>query len=94
MGHPDFRVAGRIFATLGHPRHGWGTVKLTPEQQELFVRARPRAFAPVTGAWGRTGYTSVRLRAASETAVSEALLLAWTNCAPQRIAAQLKRRSA
>src|SRR5947199_3289957 len=46
MGHPDFRVAGRIFATLGYPRSGWGMVKLTPEQQELFVRAQPAVFAP------------------------------------------------
>ncbi len=40
MNHPDFRVAGRIFATLDYPRRGWGMVKLTPEQQEFFVRAR------------------------------------------------------
>ena len=52
MGHPDFRVAGRIFATLGYPRSGWGMVKLTPEQQELFVRAQPAAF----GISLKTGY--------------------------------------
>src|SRR2546426_5700970 len=60
MGHPDFRVGGRIFATLGYPRSGWGMVKLTPEQQELFVRAQPLAFAPVKGAWGRAGATKDR----------------------------------
>src|SRR6266571_1731833 len=60
MGHPDFRVGGRIFATLGYPRSGWGMVKLTREQQELFVRAQPVAFAPVKGAWGRAGATNVR----------------------------------
>ena len=53
VGHPDFRVGGRIFATLGYPRSGWGMVKLTPEQQELFVRTRPAAFAPVKGGWGQ-----------------------------------------
>jgi hypothetical protein len=79
QGHPDFRVAGRIFATLGYPRSGWGMVKLTPEQQELFVRSQPAAFAPVTGAWGRAGSTSVRLRAAPKGAVREALLFAWRN---------------
>src|SRR3989454_6777840 len=67
MGHPDFRVAGRIFATLGYPRSGWGMVKLTPEQQELFVRAQPAAFAPVKGGWGRGGATNVRLRAEEHT---------------------------
>ena len=90
MGHPDFRVAGRIFATLGYPRPGWGTVKFTPEQQELFVRAWPAAFAPVSGAWGRAGYTSVRLRVARKGAVHKALVLAWRNCAPKRLAGQLK----
>ena len=83
MGHPDFRVAGRIFATLGYPRSGWGMVKLTPEQQELFVRSHTAAFAPVTGAWGRAGSTSVRLRAARQSAVREALLFAWRNRAPK-----------
>jgi hypothetical protein len=49
MGHPDFRVAGRIFATLGYPRSGWAMVKLTPEQQQLFVRVQPAVFPPVKG---------------------------------------------
>ena len=86
MGHPDFRVAGRIFATLGYPRSGWGMVKLTPDQQALFVRAQPRAFAPVKGAWGRAGATNVRLRAAKKGAVREALLIAWRNRALKRLA--------
>src|SRR5256886_1794150 len=86
MGHPDFRVAGRIFATLGYPRNGWGMVKLTPEQQELFVRAQPAVFAPVKGGWGRGGATNVRLRAARKGAVREALITAWRNRAPKRLA--------
>ena len=86
MGHPDFRVAGRIFATLGHPRSGWGMVKLTPEQQELFVRAQPVAFTPVKGGWGRGGATNVKLRTASKGAVREALITAWRNRAPKRLA--------
>src|SRR5437016_13516418 len=83
MGHPDFRVGGRIFATLGYPRSGWGMVKLTPEQQELFVRAQPVAFAPVKGAWGRAGATNVRLQAAKKAAVRVALVIAWRNRAPK-----------
>ncbi len=85
MGHPDFRVARRIFATLGYPRNGWGVVKLSPEQQELFVRAEPATFTPVKGAWGRAGSTSVRLRTARKPAVREALLLAWRNRAPKSL---------
>ncbi len=61
MGHPDFRVAGKIFAPLAWPANGWSMVKLTPEQQAMFVRAQPGAFVPVKGAWGRRGATNVRL---------------------------------
>jgi len=89
MGHPDFRVAGRIFATLGYPRSGWGMVKLTPEQQEFFVRAQPVAFTPVTGGWGRGGATNVKFRTASKCAVREALITAWRNRAPKRLAEQM-----
>ena len=85
MGHPDFRVGGKIFATLGHPRRGWAMVKLSREHQELFVRMQPAAFAPVNGAWGRAGATTVRLAEARKGAVQEALLLAWRGRAPKRL---------
>jgi len=88
MGHPDFRVSGRIFATLGYPGAGWGMVGLTPEQQELFVRAEPAAFAPAKGGWGRAGSTNVRLQKAKKAAVLEALTTAWRNRAPKRLAAE------
>lgn len=84
MGHADFRVGGKIFATLGYPRRGWAMVKLTPEHQELFVRTQPAAFAPVKGAWGLAGATTVRLAAARKGAVQEALLLAWSERAPKQ----------
>src|SRR5690242_12058499 len=89
MGHPDFRVGGKIFASLGYPGPGWGMVKLTPEQQELFVQSQPAAFTPVKGAWGRGGATNVRLRAAKARPVREALRLAWGNAAPKRLAEEL-----
>jgi hypothetical protein len=63
MGHPDFRVKNRIFATL-HPDHKFGMVKLTSDQQQKFVRENPGVFAPENGAWGRAGCTSVRLDSA------------------------------
>ena len=87
MGHPDFRVAGKIFATLGYPRTGWGVVRLTPEQQELFIRSEPKSFMAVKGGWGRAGATNVRLSAARKGAVREALITAWRNRAPKRLAA-------
>jgi hypothetical protein len=83
MGHPDFRVAGKIFATLGYPRTRFGVVMLTPEQQELFVRTEPKTFAPVPGGWGKQGSTHVLLRTARKTAVREALNVAWQNRAPK-----------
>ena len=88
MGHPDFRVRGKIFATLG-PDEAWGMAKLTPEQQTLFVRTEPNVFQPVNGAWGRRGCTYVRLEAATEPSVRQALVAAWRNTAPKRLVQQL-----
>ena len=88
MGHPDFRVRGKIFATLV-PDEAWGMAKLTPEQQALFVRTEPGVFQPVNGAWGRRGCTYVRLEAATEPVVRQALVAAWRNTAPKRLAQQL-----
>ena len=85
MGHPDFRVGGKIFATLGYPTNAWGMIALTPEQQELFVGAQPRTFSPVKGGWGRKGATQVRLRTAGKGAVREAMSVAWRNRAPKRL---------
>jgi hypothetical protein len=84
MGHPDFRVWGKIFATLW-PDEGWGMVKLTPGQQVLFVEAEPAIFVPVKGGWGRKGATTVRLEAASPNAVRKALVTAWCNVAPKTL---------
>jgi hypothetical protein len=86
MGHPDFRVRGKIFATLGYPDENWGMVKLTSEQQEAFVSAEPEVFAPVKGGWGRRGATIVRLRPAKTRSVRVALAVAWRNVAPRSLA--------
>jgi hypothetical protein len=58
MGHPDFRVADKIFATV----------------------------KPVKGGSGRRGSTTVRLQGAKKAAVREALITAWRNRAPKRLA--------
>jgi hypothetical protein len=84
MGHPDFRVGGKIFATLG-PDEEWGMVKLPVDQQASFVAADPKVFQPATGAWGRRGSTIVRLSAANELAVRQALVVAWRSTAPKRL---------
>jgi len=93
MNHPDFRVAGKIFATLGYPNKERGMVKLTPIQQQEFVDSHPAAFSPVNGAWGRQGCTSVLLSKAPKRALKQAILAAWRNHASSDLAlAGLKRR--
>lgn len=87
MGHPDFRVVGKIFATLG-PKEDWGMVKLTAQEQASFIRAQPKAFQPASGAWGRQGCTIVTLRSAKKSLVKEAMSLAWRNTAPERLVRQ------
>jgi hypothetical protein len=86
MGHPDFRVGGKIFATLGFPDPGSAMVKLTPDEQELFVQLEPGSFQPVKGGWGRQGATNVRLRSATKSAVRGALAVAWRARAPRSLA--------
>ena len=77
MGHPDFRVNGRIFASLGYPDRKHGMVKLTPEQQAEMMRDHPAVFVPAAGAWGLQGSTTVRLAEADEEAIGIALTAAW-----------------
>jgi hypothetical protein len=84
MGHPDFRVGGKIFATLG-PGEAWGMVKLTPEQQASFMASAPDAFTPASGAWGRHGCTIVQLRQAKMASVEPALIAAWRNTASKKL---------
>jgi hypothetical protein len=85
MNHPDFRVAGKIFATLAYPNKQFGMVKLTPIQQEDFVQSHPDVFNPCNGAWGRKGCTNVLLAKADKRVLREALLAAWRNHAPSEI---------
>ena len=74
MNHPDFRVAGKIFASLGVPDKNWGMVKLTPEEQRVFMKNAPEVFNPCSGAWGRQGATNVYLPAAKVSTVRAAVL--------------------
>jgi hypothetical protein len=83
MEHPDFRVGGRIFATLSYPDEEWAMVKLTPLEQEMFIKAHPSVFKPCNGIWGRRGATSVRLKAARKHVIRRALLAAWRLTAPK-----------
>jgi hypothetical protein len=95
-GHPDFRVNGRIFATLGYPDRQWGMVNLTPEQQRNFAREHGGVFVAVKGVWGEQGATTVRLAAVNEDTLGEALTLAWQNTmskGPARAAKKVPRKA-
>jgi hypothetical protein len=77
MGNPDFRVGGRIFATLASADKGYGNLMLTLDQQTAFVEELPEVFVPVAGGWGRMGATHIRLAAAKEEVLAGALQVAW-----------------
>ena len=88
MNRPDFRVAGKIFASLGVPDENWGMVKLTPEQQRTFIEKAPEVFRGSSGAWGRQGYTNVYLASAKASIVRTAL-----DTAAKNVAARAKKNS-
>ena len=77
MNSPDFRVGGRIFATLASQAQGYGNLMLTPEVQATFVGEAPEIFVPIAGGWGRMGATHIRLAAADEETLTGALRTAW-----------------
>ena len=90
MGSPDFRVQGKIFATLASQHLGYGNLKLTPEQQADFVRELPEVFLPIPGGWGRMGMRHIRLAEASEEVLGSALHTAWQLRMQKNAAAQDK----
>jgi hypothetical protein len=94
MNHPDFRVGGKIFATLGYPNADRAMVKLTPVEQEMLVRAEPKVFSPEAGAWGRQGSTRVSLNAAKITSIRSALAAAWQLAAPESVSKQFRTEAA
>jgi hypothetical protein len=109
MGSADFRVGGRIFATLAHQRQGYGNLMLSPQQQQAFIEEQPDVFLPVSGGWGRNGATHIRLAAANEDLLAGALHTAWklrveknsktksapgTQSVPKRVAAKPAKKKA
>ena len=84
FGRPDFRVRGKVFATLW-PNDKMAVVKLDPGEQQLRIEADPHVFAPVPGGWGQRGWTILDLGASDEATLRSALLAAWTSVAPKRL---------
>ncbi len=79
VGHPDFRFAGKVFASLDSPDADWGMVKLKPENQLAFIEKAPSVFKPCTVAWGKRGYTNVHLASATKTVLLSAFATATKN---------------
>ncbi|HSU31277.1 MAG TPA: MmcQ/YjbR family DNA-binding protein [Bryobacteraceae bacterium] len=94
MGAPDFRVGGRIFATLASQNQGYGNLMLTPEQQAAFTEELPDVFVPVPGGWGRMGATHIRLSAATEEILAGGLQTAWRLRAGKNAKSAQKKRTA
>jgi len=90
MGAADFRVGGRIFATLASEKDGYGNLMLTPEQQGEFMGDAPELFLPIFGGWGRMGMTHVILAVASEEVLAGALRVAWKLRVDRNAAAKKK----
>ena len=82
----DFRVGGRIFATL-RPKDGRAVLKLSPDQQRLLLETSDDIFEPVPGSWGQKGWTNVVLANADEETVRHAMAMAWRTVAPRRLIA-------
>ena len=76
MGHPDFRLGGKVFASLGYPDERWAMVKLKSEQQEILMSSEPGTFVPAKGAWGRRGSTLVLLEALDPSLAADAIRMA------------------
>jgi len=93
MGAPDFRVGGRIFATLAAQSQGYGNLMLTLEQQQEFVRELPEVFLPIPGGWGRMGMTHIRLAQANEDVLTGALRTAWKLRLGKNTRTKTKKRS-
>jgi len=94
MGSPDFRVGGRIFATLASQKQGYGNLVLTPEQQAEFVEEQPDVFVPIAGGWGRMGMTHIRLAVTNEDVLAGALRTAWRLRAEKNARPSGKKRAA
>ena len=78
-GHPDFRIAGKVFASLGVPDESRGMVKLSPDEQVSLMEEAPEVFQPFKGSWGTRGYTSVDLEFAGSALLRAALKSASDN---------------
>jgi hypothetical protein len=84
MGHPDFRVGGKIFASID-ASGARGCIRLEPERQEMLMAAEPGLFEPAEGYWGRKGWTYLTLAPADEATARSVLAASWRGVAPKSL---------
>jgi hypothetical protein len=85
MNHPDFRIGGKIFATLGYPDEDHGMVVLPTDEQKRVIKVQPKVFAAAKGAWGKRGSTIVRLAGVDKATLRPVMEMAWRNKAPTKL---------
>lgn len=84
-GHADFRVAGKIFATLSLEEEGYGVLLLSEDQQAGLIKDAPEFFSPVPGGWGKKGSTRVQLASVTPEILEGAIRMAWKKRAPKQL---------
>lgn len=94
MGAVDFRVGGRIFATLASRKQGYGNLMISPELQADLIREYPELYLPIAGGWGRMGMTHIRLAEATEADLKRALGTAWMHRVEKNAQARSGKRAA
>jgi hypothetical protein len=85
----SFRVAKKIFATMGEGDGARAVVKLTSDQQAMMCEVRPDVFSAVPGRWGEQGWTRIALETCDAETLRHALGMSWRNVAPKRLRALL-----
>ncbi len=84
----SFRVAKKIFATL-NVKFNRTTIKLSLKDQDLFTIYDPTIVYPVPNKWGKMGWTQIDLTRVPEEMLHDALVAAYCEVAPPKLAAEL-----
>jgi hypothetical protein len=81
----DFRVRGKIFATLPGPDRM--VVRIEPADQAVLLAAESGTFSSAAGAWGLKGWTVVQLETVDRGVVHDLIISSWRRLAPKKVAA-------
>ena len=82
----SFRVRKKIFATMDSSKNEV-VVKLTDTDQDIYCSANGGVIQPVDGAWGKKGWTLVRLNLIEEELFKAVLKSSYITVAPKMLGA-------